>query len=119
MQVVVIDDDAAILRSLEILLSTQGHRVLSFRNVDEACGYLERSPPPDVLIVDYVIPPLMGAEVLDRVRTRLPDGCRLILISGHTDLIRPQGLERMGVDAFLPKPLDFDELTELVGGAAG
>jgi len=111
----VIDDDAAILRSLEILLSAQGHRVLSFRSLDEACGYLERSPPPDVIIVDYVIPPLVGDEVLERIRSRLPNGCRVILISGHTDLIRPQVLEGMGVDAFLAKPLDFDELTQLVG----
>lgn len=116
-KVVVIDDDAAILRSLEILLTAEGHRVQSFRDGGAAGSFVDRAGCPDVLILDYVIPPLRGEQVLRSLRPRLSAECRVILISGHTDQIEPATIAAMGVDAFLPKPLDFERLKDLV--AAG
>jgi len=114
MNVLIIDDDVALLRSLEILLSTQGHEVRTFSDPGEASASLQHHWVPDVVILDYLIPPLTGDEVLRRLRPGFTGDCRVILISGHTDLLDPFVLESMGVHAFLPKPLDIDRLSELV-----
>jgi DNA-binding NtrC family response regulator len=128
MNVIVVDDDVALLRSLAIVLTSRGHTVKSFDDSREASCFIEHSQPApsparcgagadkpvDVLIVDYIMPGLTGEELLRRTRERLPQTCKVILISGHTDLIEPLNLEAMRVSAFLPKPLDFDKLFELV-----
>lgn len=114
MQVLVIDDDTALLRSLEILLSKQGHRVKTCSDVRAAFSFIERDWSPDVLVLDYLIPPYLGGEVLNQLRPHLPDRCRVILISGHTDMIESLDLTTMGIDAFLPKPVDINQLSGLV-----
>jgi DNA-binding response OmpR family regulator len=129
MNVIVVDDDAALLRSLAIVLRSRGHTVKSFDNSREACHFIGQSrvgssparvgagadSPVDVLILDYVMPGLTGEELLRETRECLPPTCKVILISGHTDQVEPLDLKGMGVTAFLPKPLDFEELCKLVG----
>jgi DNA-binding NtrC family response regulator len=119
MRVVVVDNDVALLRSLEILLCGRGHEVSSFHNPYDACSFIERSASFDALILDYAMPGLNGEEVLQQVRKRLSEDCKIILISGHTDLIEPLDLKAMGIAAFLPKPLDFDRLCKMVGSRDG
>jgi DNA-binding NtrC family response regulator len=50
-----------------------------------------------------------------RIKDYLPQSCKVILISGHTDIVEILNLKAMGVSAFLSKPLDLDQLCELVG----
>jgi DNA-binding NtrC family response regulator len=119
MKVVIVDNDIALLRSLEILLSDRGHEVSLFRNPDTACSFIERAGPFDALILDYAMPGLDGAEVLRRIKGRLSEHCKVILMSGHTDLVEPLDLKAMGVSSFLPKPLDFDRLCKMVGSRDG
>ena len=119
MNVVILDDDAAFLRSAEILLSHHGHRVMAFTDPDDACIFLKLRTDVNVLVLDYVLPELTGAEFLQQVKSYLPRDCQVILISGHTDLIDPIDLDAIGVGVFLPKPLDFDQLCRLVGSEIG
>lgn len=114
MKVVVIDNDRALIRSLEIFLSTRGHQVIAFDSPTDACAFLQADEGTDVLILDFLMPELTGADVLQRIKKRLPKSCKIILISGHTDLIEPIYLESIGVHAFLPKPLDIDQLTRVM-----
>ena len=119
MNLVIMDDDKALLRSLEILLVSRGHVVRSFHNPLEACSALQGGLPPDVLLLDFMMPELNAPEFLGRIGRQLPPTCKVILISGHTDLIEPLNLGAMGISAFLPKPLDFDRLCELVDEKTG
>lgn len=120
MRVVVLDNDTALLKSLELVLASLGHEARCFADPLEACSSLAAGPLPDVLILDYVIPGMSGREVLERLGRRGGEPRPLvILISGHTDLLQPRDLEPLGIDAFLPKPLDLDRLSRLVESAAG
>ena len=114
MRVWVIDNDPALLRSLEILLMNQGYDVECFDDPLVASRTLERGAPPDVLVLDYVMPGLNGGELLARCRHRLPENCNVIVISGHTDQIETEELEKLGMSAFLPKPLDLERLDQIL-----
>jgi DNA-binding NtrC family response regulator len=114
MRVVLVDNDTTLLRSLEIVLSSRGHKVVSFDDPVSACGFIEKGGPLDILIVDYVMPDLDGKALMQRVGPHLPRSCRVILLSGHTDLVEPLDLASIGINAYLPKPLDLDQLFCLV-----
>jgi DNA-binding response OmpR family regulator len=110
MRIVLIENDLVLLKTLEMLLRRQGNQVVAFHEPAAACSFLERGEPFDILIIDYMMPGLTGEEVLKRVRCRFTRGSRVVLISGHTDVVESLDLGAMGVDAFLPKPLDLKKL---------
>jgi len=115
MHVMVLDDDAAMVRSLEIVLTGLGHEVTVFHDPVAACAHLRGGPALDVLILDYMMPALTGLEVLERIGSHLGEGCKVILVTGHCDCLTPTRLKEERVHAVLPKPLDLDRICELVG----
>jgi two-component system, cell cycle response regulator CtrA len=114
MNIVLIENDAALLKTLELLLRNSGNQVRGFNDPLAACAFLEHCGDLDVLIVDYMMPELTAPEVLERVRRHPCKAPRVILISGHTDIVATLDLEQMGIDAFLPKPLDLNLLLRLL-----
>jgi DNA-binding response OmpR family regulator len=108
MNIVLIENDVALLKTLILLLSDSDNQVRGFDDPVAACSFLERCRHLDILIIDYMMPELTALEVLERVRTHLPKALKVILISGHTDIVETLDLEAMGIDAFVPKPLDLN-----------
>ena len=66
MNVAVVDNDRALLRSLQILLEERGHRVRAFGSAEEAAALFAGGQAPDAVIVDYVMPGVAGEELLHR-----------------------------------------------------
>jgi len=114
MKIVLIENDVALLRTLEIFLKSLGNQVRAFDDPTDACSFLEKYADLDILILDYMMPEFTAPEVLQRVKRHIPDGPKVILISGHTDIIESLDLKEMGVDVFLAKPLDLDLLFEML-----
>ena len=115
MNILIVDNDMALLRSLEIVLKDQGHHVMSFSSPQTAYLYIEQEPDVDVLILDFVMPEMNGEELLRRMWGRLPRHCKKIMITGHTEQIGSYKiLQALGVSHVLAKPLDLDRLCELV-----
>lgn len=114
MNIVLIENDVALLKTLELLLNNSGNQVRGFDDPMAACSFLEHCKDLDILIIDYMMPELTAPEVLERVRMHLLKAPRVILISGHTDIVATLDLEEMGIDAFLPKPLDLNLLFRLL-----
>ena len=119
MEIVVVDNDRALLRSVEIMLSAGGHRVHAFQDPESACLYVEKGGSLDILLLDYVMPRLSGAEVLQRIREFLPARARVVLISGHTEMVESMDLKGLGVETFLPKPLDLQQLDAVLSDFCG
>ena len=67
--------------------------------------------PPDLLMVDFIMPGLNGAEVIERVRAVLPD-LPIILATGYVDAhVSAELLQR---ELILQKPFDIDDLASMV-----
>ena len=114
MNVVIVDDDRALLRSLEILLTQQRHRVAAFGNPRDAADYLRQGGSPDVLLVDYFLGRHTGADLLAKARASLSAKCLVLLMSAHTEQLDRRSLRRFGIDDVLPKPLNLDELCRII-----
>lgn len=117
MNIVVIDDDAALLRSIEILIAEKGHNVLCFEDPIAGCSFVKQNAKRiDILVLDYVFPDTTAECILMWIMDYFPETSRIIVISGHAEMIDPSDLKAMGVETFLPKPLDFDLLCEAIEG---
>ncbi|MFA4986338.1 MAG: response regulator [Candidatus Brocadiia bacterium] len=113
MKVAIIDNDPAILRSVQILLTQAGHFVRAFSDCREALAQFALEYRPDVIILDFVMPEMNGDCFLSTLRSSVKEIPRVILISGHAELVARK-ISDLRVDHFLPKPVDFDALLRLV-----
>ncbi len=112
--ILVVDDLEANVRLLERLLVRDGYRVLVARDGEEALAQVERHPP-DVILMDVVMPTLDGFETCRRLKenpaTRLVPIVLLTAMQESGGRIR--GLEA-GADDFLRKPVEAAELSARV-----
>jgi CheY-like chemotaxis protein len=112
--VLVIDDDADVRRFLADSLDTLGYRVTAAEDGHTGLRALE-SVAPDVMVVDFAMPGLNGAEVAEAAWARLPR-LPIVFASGYADTAAIE--EVAGPDTpVLRKPFRIDELKVAVAEA--
>ena len=115
-RIVVVDDDAVVRRWLQRILSHHlpGVEVESVANGREALHGLSTATAA-VVVVDYEMPGLGGAELVEMLRG-LPrfDDTAIVVISSRVGPTEWSALRKAGADAFLMKPLDAVPLVALV-----
>ena len=105
--VLVVDDDAQVRAVTCETLAALGYRVVEAGGGLEALALLEAARP-DVMLLDYAMPGLNGAETAERARRARP-GLPIILASGHADSRSVETV--LGAQAVvLPKPFDVRRL---------
>ncbi|MGE5505232.1 MAG: ATP-binding protein [Actinomycetota bacterium] len=110
--VLVVDDEAAILEGMRVILEAAGHRVETAVSADEAVARVDGGFAPDVVVTDYRLPSgRNGAEVICRVREacRRPVPC--IVLTGDTAIVAA-GLPST---TLMHKPVDPDALQRAIG----
>ena len=113
-RVLVVEDEESILLSLEFLLGKEGYAVSSARDGAEALRLLE-AQPPDLVLLDVMLPLIDGFEVCRRIRAMpalAPTRIMLVTARGREAEIA-RGLA-LGADAYLTKPFSTRELMEKV-----
>jgi DNA-binding response OmpR family regulator len=106
--VLVVDDDPAIREALDRALRLEGFEVSTGDDGEAALASVEERPP-DVMVLDVMMPGLTGVEVVRRLRA---DGYELpiCVLSARDELAdRVEGL-RAGADDYLVKPFELEEL---------
>ena len=109
--VLVVDDDEMTRLILRVLLEKEpGHRILFAENGDDALAIASLTPP-DVVLLDIVMPGLDGFDVCRHLRAHpVLRHVPIILLTGLAGReFRLRGLEA-GADEFLNKPVDLIEL---------
>ena len=109
-KILVVDDEDQNLRLLEAMLIPLGYEVILARDGIEALDKV-RKIPPDVILLDIMMPKMDGFEVARRLKE--DEGAKIIPIVMVTALRevedRVRALE-VGTDDFLTKPVDKTEL---------
>jgi PAS domain S-box-containing protein len=110
-RVLIIDDDADMLRVISDSLEMLGYSVAEANNGVTGLRLFDEFAP-DLLIVDFAMPGMNGAEVAKAVRERRPD-MPIIFASGYSDT---EAIERViGTEAkLLRKPFAMDDLKTAV-----
>jgi DNA-binding NtrC family response regulator len=108
------DDEEKILKRLGRALRDEGHEVVEAASAREAQRHLaERAF--DLFVVDNVMPGMSGLELLRDVVAPLPDSDRpqIVMMTAHgsTQIVREAF--KLGVEDFLEKPFEVDDLLAL------
>jgi two-component system KDP operon response regulator KdpE len=106
--VLVVDDELQIVRGLKVVLRKAGFDVQSAATKQEALDAVSVRPP-DVMVLDLVLPDGSGVEVCEEVR-RWSDLPILVLSAVGDEREKVRALDA-GADDYITKPFGSDELT--------
>jgi two-component system response regulator MprA len=108
-RVLVAEDDRSVRESLVRALRLEGYDVDAVTDGEQALTAVE-SNPPDLLLLDIMMPNIDGLTVCRRLRARRVDLPILMLTARHDVSDRVTGLDA-GADDYLVKPFALDELS--------
>lgn len=113
-RILVIDDDSHALRLIEFALTKAGHEVVTARKGEEGLQKALQQPP-DLLIIDLMMPQMDGYEVCRRLRQneRTIDTPIMVFTARIQEIDRQTALEA-GANEFLTKTATPDELVSKV-----
>jgi DNA-binding response OmpR family regulator len=107
MRILVVDDDAPSVKMISFLLREEGYEVVSADNGSAALDLVEREPP-DLVILDVMMPHMDGFEVCRRIRQKMDVPIIFLSAKGET-ADKVSGLQ-LGADDYLAKPFEPAEL---------
>jgi DNA-binding NtrC family response regulator len=110
----IIDDDPHLIGSLRVVFG-ELYEVRTAFSAEEAAEQLEEHPP-DVMLLDVVLPGMNGVDFLKRVRQTHPH-LPVVMISGAASIKPVMNALELGASDFIRKPYDIDELRLVVARA--
>jgi len=106
-KVLIVEDDSDVRRLFAIGLNQRGFEVKLAANGAEAVERITRENP-DVILLDWVMPLMDGAEVLNKLTEEGKGGIPIIVISGHPP--PAPGKPDSRIACWLSKPVSIDQL---------
>jgi CheY-like chemotaxis protein len=111
-----IEDDAGVRRSLQLLLQGQGYQVHSFANAASALTD-SASMTATHLVVDFAMPDCDGVEALRALRAAGWRGIAVLITAFYSDALRSEALQA-GFTAVLSKPFRDDVLLDALSAVS-
>ncbi len=106
--ILVIDDEAAIRESLEVLLTLEGYSVSMAVDGEEGLRTLEQENF-DLVLLDLALPGQSGLELLPQIKERQPE-LPVIMITAYGTVDNVVEAVRAGAENFVQKPWDNEKL---------
>ena len=110
--ILAVDDEHHILDMLKDLLEQNGYDVLTALHADSAVKQLEKQP--DLILLDVNMPEVDGFEFAETVR-ELNKTIPILFMTARDDITSKQKGFQLGIDDYMVKPINFDELIMRVG----
>src|SRR5574341_109742 len=107
-QILIIDDEILLGRSLSRALSQRGHEASAVGTAEEGLPLLEKLLP-DIVLLDMQLPGLSGMEALKKIRETDPN-ILVIIVTAYGTIASAVEAMKLGAIDFLRKPLDTDEV---------
>ncbi len=111
-QIMIVEDESSAVRVMTVALEKEGYRVHAVGHAASALADLPEKQP-DAIVADYLLPEMSGLDLLRYVQRRSPD-IPVIMITGHGDERLAVEAMKLGAFTYLPKPLDYEELTLVI-----
>jgi two-component system response regulator AtoC len=112
--ILVVDDEPSMLRYMQTLLEMEDYRVETASSGMDAVRRIEQSPPPDLILLDLLMPHMDGLQTLERCRQIRPSA-KVVMLSCVSDTRKVVEAIRLGAQDYLTKPFhktDLDSVLE-------
>lgn len=115
LNVLIVDDEPLERQAIRMILDTcrSNYRVVGEAADGEQALYLARYLKPDVILLDIRMPILDGMEVARILRPELP-ATRFVIVSAYGEFDYARQAVALGISQYLLKPVDTQELVELL-----
>ena len=112
-KIIVVDDEQGIVDSLSIFLKRSGYDFTGITNPVEAIERV-RQEHFDMMILDFMMDPIHGDEVVEEIR-KFNKELYILLLTGHKDLAPPlETIKRLDIQGYCEKSDKFDQLLLLI-----
>ncbi len=108
LNILVVDDEKNICRSMQMILSAEGHSVQLAGSAGEALQRINEKIP-DLIFLDVLLPDEDGLSLLPKIKQAHP-AVEVVMISGHANLSMAVEATRAGAYDFLEKPLQKEKI---------
>lgn len=107
----IIEKDKELLSMLDLVLNKE-YTIYSFLKADDSFISLLEKLKPDLMILEWLSYSCNSDDIIERVRTRYKDSCKILIISTRQKVktIIPE----KNIDGFLMKPFRVNELRESI-----
>ena len=115
-KIIGVDDEEGILDSLRVLLEDTSYEFVGITNPVEAIERV-RKEHFDLMLLDFMMTPLHGDEVVEEIR-KFNKELYILLLTGHKDLAPPlDTIKRLDIQGYCEKSDKFDQLLLLIESA--
>ena len=108
-RILIVEDDAGVRAGLGALLDREGYSSSAAATGTAALTLLTRDGPPDLVLLDLMLPDLDGIDVLRQLRSTHPE-TPVLVVSARAGIRDKVDLLDAGADDYLVKPFASDEL---------
>ena len=106
--ILIVDDDAQVVKHLEYLLRAEGYQVAGARNAADVRRTI-RVFFPDVVLLDLKLPDTDGLTLMQEIRAIHPSA-RYLVMTAYGSIRSAVEATRLGASDYMTKPVDVDEL---------
>ncbi len=115
--VAIVDDDSGFANYLRTFLSLRGYETRSYSRGDEMVASVKQGDPPDIVLLDVMMPGMNGLETLRALKAAKSD-LQVIMLSGREQAATIVEAVRLGAADYVVKPDDPEGLGEIALDAA-
>ena len=112
MKILVVDDDAIVIKSCKRILEAEGFEVSSAPGADNALEVMKASDF-DLMLIDVKMPKRDGMYLMREIKKNWPE-IPTIIMSGYPTPETISEVLKLGATLFIPKPFRPDELVKSV-----
>lgn len=118
--ILLVDDEETIIKVTRTMLLKLGHRVMVASGGQEAVVvYRMNRRHIDLVMMDMIMPDMSGGEAIEKIKSINPD-VKVLLSSGYSiNGMAAEIMDRCGVQAFLQKPFQLDQLINKINEIMG
>lgn len=111
-KILVVDDDSDIVSAIETVLTLEGYTVISAYSGKDSLPLVD-SEDPDLLLLDYMLPDMTGADVATSIRSELKNTELPIILISAAHGLKAIG-EKLPIQGWIEKPFELDRLLQTV-----
>lgn len=111
-KILVAEDSSVIQNLTKRILSIQNYKITSVKNGKQVLDKLAKEPF-DLILLDINMPVMDGMECARTIRSNQND-IPIIAITGNAKNYSIDDFKEAGINDYLPKPLDYDAMVDMV-----
>ncbi len=112
MNILTIEDDAAVAATLREIIESWGHRVETSKSGKNALQKVIKKMF-DLVLLDIFLPDINGVELIQKLKEVWPE-IRIVTMTGHNSRELEMEVRKQGIIYYMIKPVNVQNLKEIV-----